>query len=130
MRAHDQGFVAASPEVVYRALAETEAYGSWWTDSAAGGSDRAVRLRLEPRRVAEATAERHREGIGLFLRLGAPYDGTLEWYLEPFDDGTIVNVLLDADLGGGGTAVRRVRRMRSAIRRGLVGLKGRLEWPE
>lgn len=123
-RAHDQGFVAAPPDAVYRSVAETGTYGSWWPDASDAG-DGMVRLGLEPRRVTEARPERHRRGIGLFLSLGRPYDGTLEWYLEPFDDGTIVNVFIDVNLTG--PVSRRLQRVRSAIRRGLVGLKESLE---
>jgi hypothetical protein len=125
-RAHDQGFVSAPPVAVYRSLADTGSYGLWWSD-AMRGADGDLRLRLEPRRVADAIPERHREGIGLFLRLGRPYDGTLEWYLEPLEDGTMVNVLLDVTLSGGRRAERRLRRVRSSIRRALVALKKELE---
>jgi hypothetical protein len=47
----------------------------------------------------------------------------MEWFLEPFQEGTVVNCILDLDLAGGwrGTS-RRLRRIRTAIRRGLVGL--------
>ena len=61
----------------------------------------------------------------MFIELGPPLNGTLEWYLEPFEEGTIVNALLDAELPGGGA--RRLRRIRAQIRRGLVGLKTALE---
>ena len=126
-RAHDQGFVDAPPGIVYRSLSDIGAYASWWADAAGGESEGVVRIRLEPRLVTEARPERHREGVGLFLRLGPPYDGTLEWYLERFEDGTVVNVFLDVGLAGRGDGSRRLRRIRSAIRRGLVGLKARLE---
>lgn len=123
-RAHDQGFVAAPPQAVYRKVADTESYASWWAD-ALEGSNGTVRLRLEPRRVAEAGGERYRDSMGLFLRLGSPYDGTLEWYLEPLEDGTMVNVFLDVNLRR--SATRRLRRVRTSIRRALVGLKKELE---
>lgn len=49
--------------------------------------------------------------------------GTLEWYLEPFQEGTIVNVLLDVEAGSGARrSERRLVRMRSSVRRALVGL--------
>ena len=127
IRAHDQGFVAAPPAAVYRALADTGQYASWWKDAVAGDADGVVRIRLEPRRDTEARPERHRDAMGLFLRLGSPYDGTLEWYLESFQEGTIVNVFLEVNLAGRGNGQRRLRQMRSAIRRGLVGLKARHE---
>jgi uncharacterized protein YndB with AHSA1/START domain len=123
-RAQDQGFVGAPPDVVYRAVADTRSYASWWAD-AGESSDGRVPLRLEPRRVTKAGAEQHRQAIGLFLRLGSPYDGTVEWYLEPLEDGTMVNVFLDVNLGR--SATRRLRRIRTSIRRALVGLKKELE---
>jgi hypothetical protein len=66
--------------------------------------------------------------LGLVIALGPPYDGTLEWYLESFEEGTIVNSLMDLELQGGRRrASRALRRMRSSVHLGLVGLKRHLE---
>jgi hypothetical protein len=62
--------------------------------------------------------------VGLYL---VSPDEELEWYLEPFDDGTIVNVFLQVSDAPGRRGERRLRRMRGSIRAGLVGLKRRLE---
>jgi hypothetical protein len=60
--------------------------------------------------------------VGLFLNL-SPASGTLEWYLERFEEGTVINCFLDLDLHGGSSrALRRLRRIRTAVRAGLVGL--------
>lgn len=127
VNAHDQGFVAVPPERVYEAVAEPDGYERWWPGALEQGPDGARRLRLGGRR-AELSVERVREGVGLFLRLGPPLGGTLEWYLEPFEDGTIVSCIVDLDLDGGPRrSARRLHRIRTDVRRGLVGLKGALE---
>jgi uncharacterized protein YndB with AHSA1/START domain len=124
--AHDQGFVAAPPDRVYEVLADLPAYPRWWP--AATARDGEVRLGLSRRGASSAAPERPRRGLGLFLRLGPPNPGTLEWYLEPFADGTVVNCLLDVNLRGGSRTTRSaLRRLRVEVRRGLVGLKRDLE---
>lgn len=126
-RSHDQGFVAAPAGDVYGAVADLGRYQAWW-DSVHVDPGTPARISLEPRVPVPVRREGERQGTGLFLALGSPYDGTLEWYLEPFDDGTIVNCFLDVDLAGGPRrARRRLLRLRSSIRRGLVGLKRALE---
>jgi hypothetical protein len=105
--AHDQAFVSAPPEAVYERLADLSSHPKWWPG-----------LRTTPR------GNRHRPGVGLFVELGEPYRGTVEWYLEPFQDGTVVNCIVDLDLPGGARAsARRLRGIRSGIRRKLVGLE-------
>jgi hypothetical protein len=128
LKAHDQGFVAASPGRVYGALADLGGYPAWWAGATSDPESDRVRLGLEPGRGVEATAERRREGLGLFLRLGPPLHGTLEWYLEPFEEGTMVNCFLDVEPPGGRwRASRRLPHLRAGVRRGLVGLKMALE---
>lgn len=121
--AHDQGFVAASPPRVYGVLADVESYPAWWP-SARG--DRPA-LRLAGGTLTMRAGD-HRPDVGLILHLGGPFAGTLEWYLEPEMDGTIVNSILNLDLPGGRRrSERRLLRARVAIHEGLVRLKGRLE---
>jgi hypothetical protein len=120
LRSHDQGFVAAAPAAVYGKLADPATYPSWW----AGSKPEGDRVSLPLGRPA-AQMERERDGIGLHLVFG---NESLEWYLEPFEEGTIVNAFLD--LRAAGSARRSARgllRMRSSVRRGLVGLKKHLE---
>jgi uncharacterized protein YndB with AHSA1/START domain len=125
VHAHDQGFVSASPQRVYEVLADLGAYPRWWPGAAT--ADGKVRVPLWGRH-SEASAERHRPGTGLYLRLGSPSLGTLEWYLEPFEAGTVVSCLLDLELAGGPRKLRRsLRKARSEVRKGLVGLKRELE---
>jgi hypothetical protein len=122
LRSHDQGFVLAPPPAVYRRVADPLSYPSWWpgvrTTPVAGG------LRLELGGEAwTAGPEGQRDDVGLFLALSGPPEGRLEWYLEPFEEGTVVSALLDLELPGGlRRSGRRLRRIRAALRRGLVGL--------
>lgn len=103
-------------------LADLRAYPTWWPGAKAGAEDVLLPLRRAP---ARATADRHRNQVGLHL---VSKDEDLEWYLEPFDDGTIVNVFLEIDAARAGRrSARRLLEIRGAIRRGLVGLKRRLE---
>jgi uncharacterized protein YndB with AHSA1/START domain len=114
VRAHDQGFVAAPPDRVYRTLTDQSTYPGWWPGARVQGG--ALRVPL-PRPVG-VQLHGHREGIG--LHLAAP-SAALEWYLEAFDDGTVVNAFLE--LPDGSTARRRpLLRLRGRLRQALVGL--------
>ena len=121
LRSHDQGFVAAHPERVYETLANPASYAAWWPGARVVPEGVLLPFRRRPR---PATADRHRNDVGLHL---VSPDEELEWYLEPFDDGTIVNVFLQLTDAQGRSSHRRLRRMRGAVRTGLVGLKRRLE---
>ena len=122
MRSHDQGFVPAGPAQVYEVLADLRSYPSWWPGAQVSSEGVALPLR---RGLRAARADRLRDDLGLHLLA----DGQdLEWYLDPFDDGTIVNVFLEVpDAPPGRRGERRLLRMRGAVRRGLVGLKRRFE---
>lgn len=123
--AHDQGYVEAPASRVYGALADLEAYPGWWPGARWDGR---LALRLGGRRGFLARDERHRAEVGLFLMLEGPAAGSLEWHLEPLEDGTIVNGILNLDLPGGRRrSERRLLRARAAVHRGLVGLKRALE---
>lgn len=120
IRSHDQGFVAAPPGDVYSVISTPSTYPGWWAGSelAAGG------LRIP---VAAGVVERSGERDGVGLHLGSA-DVSLEWYLEPFDDGTIVNALLDLPAPRARwRARRRLLRKRGGVRRGLTGLKASME---
>lgn len=102
-------------------LAQPDSYSTWWPGAEPLEERVLLPLRRRPR---PAVAERHCNGVGLHL---VSPDEELEWYLEPFDDGTIVNAFLEVPDAPGRRAERRLRRMRASIRAGLVGLKVRLE---
>ncbi len=119
----DQGFVPAPPDAVYPRLADLERYGEWWPRSRARRESGAVELRLPGGPSAIASVRKVRPGIGLVIGLdGSRLGGSLEWYLEPFKDGTVVNAILDLERAGR----RRTLRLRRGIRTGLVALR-RLE---
>lgn len=127
MDAVDQGFVDASPASVYRILADVSSYPIWWPGVEVRSSGAVVRLGLPGGPSVPAIAEGHREGVGLILRLDPPLPGTLEWYLEPFEDGTVVNSILRVDVPGGPRrSARRFDRLRAGIHRGMVALRKRL----
>jgi uncharacterized protein YndB with AHSA1/START domain len=123
VRAHDQGFVLAPPAAVYATVSQPASYPSWWPGATCDADGRStLRLPLEPGRRSPASVERHRPDVGAFLSLPG-YRGTLEWYLEPFQEGTIVNGLLDVEAAGGRRgSERRLLRMRTSVRGALVGL--------
>jgi hypothetical protein len=123
VRAHDQGFVPAPPTAVYAAVSQPASYPSWWPGATCDGDQgSALRLPLESGKGRSASVERHRPDVGVFLSLPV-YRGTLEWYLEPFQDGTIVNGILDVEAARAGRwSQRRLLRMRASVRRALVGL--------
>ncbi|HEX9376333.1 MAG TPA: hypothetical protein VGB19_08855 [Actinomycetota bacterium] len=126
VRTWDQGFVGASPGRVFEVLREPEGYPAWWPGVRRLGDGR---LRLPGMRPATVTVDRVRPGVGLFVRLsGGPggLEGHLEWYLEPFEEGTMVNGI--TDLGAGRRwPPRRVLRIRSGLRSAMVALKEMLE---
>lgn len=117
----DQGFVAAPPAAVYPELADLARYERWWPRWSAG-------LHLGGRASLAARAEGHRQDVGLILHIEGRVTGTLEWYLEPFEEGTIVYAILNLDVAAGERrTARRLLRARSELRRALVALKRRLE---
>ena len=119
VRAHDQGFVSASPSRVYRTLLDLDSYPGWWPGSRVGRDGLALPL---SRSASGVRSERERNDEGLHLVFEG---GSLEWYLEPFDDGTIVNAFLDVGPNAG--RPRGLLRLRAGVRDALVGLKRRLE---
>jgi hypothetical protein len=127
-QAWDQGVVWAEPSHVYRALSDPAGYGAWWPGARASLDDGRVTLRIPGLPGLRVVTERLREGVGLFLRLEGDLSGNMEWYLEPFEEGTIVSCLVELEIPGGPRrSGRALRRLRAAVRRGMVGLKRALE---
>lgn len=77
----DQTFIAAAPERVAERLAARNKWGRWWPD-----------LRLD---VREDRAEK-----GIRWMVGGALTGTMEVWLEPELDGTIVHYFLHAEPAG------------------------------
>ncbi|MFD1813071.1 polyketide cyclase / dehydrase and lipid transport [Rhodococcus gannanensis] len=77
----DQTFVAAAPERVAESLAARRKWGRWWPD-----------LRLD---VREDRAEK-----GIRWTVDGALTGTMEVWLEPELDGTIVHYFLHAEPAG------------------------------
>ncbi|HET9138744.1 polyketide cyclase / dehydrase and lipid transport [Actinophytocola sp.] len=108
----DETFLVAPPKVVAAVFAEPDAWRRFWPD-----------LRLE------VYADRGDEGLRWTIQ-GA-LTGTMEVWLEPVLDGTVLHYFLRADLGAGPRRPRDLRRER--VRRALaakslaLGLKSRLE---
>lgn len=124
MHAHDQGFLEAPPSAVYRTLEDVPRYGLWWPGIGVDTQGEEIRLVLGPGVSGTARIEGRRQDVGLVVALGPPARAKLEWYLEPFEEGTIVNAILHLDLPArGGRADRALRRTRASVRRGLVGLR-------
>ncbi len=77
----DQTFIAAAPERVAECLSAQRKWGRWWPD-----------LRLD---VREDRAEK-----GIRWTVGGALTGTMEVWLEPELDGTIVHYFLHAEPAG------------------------------
>ncbi|EME21692.1 hypothetical protein [Rhodococcus triatomae] len=77
----DQTFIAAAPERVAECLAARRKWGRWWPD-----------LRLD---VREDRAEK-----GIRWTVDGALTGTMELWLEPELDGTIVHYFLHAEPAG------------------------------
>jgi hypothetical protein len=108
----DETFLVVPPKLVAAVFAEPDAWRRFWPD-----------LRLE------VYADRGDEGLRWTVR-GA-LSGTMEIWLEPVLDGTVLHYFLRADLSGGAHRPRDLRRER--VRRALaakslaLGLKRVLE---
>lgn len=112
----DQGFVPEPPGRVYARLADVDAYPEWWT----GVRTRDGTIAIPGLPHSEVTVERDRPRVGLVLRLrGGGVDASLEWYLERFKEGTVVNAILELDE----TGERRRMRVRRGLREAMVALR-------
>jgi uncharacterized protein YndB with AHSA1/START domain len=125
---HDQGYVKAPPVTVFGVLNEPSRYATWWPRARSRTRDGRLEVAFLDRRHCFVEIDGQRPGVGLVLRLGGDLAGTLEWYLEPFWEGTIVNAIVNIDVPGGPRrAARDLLRVRAALRRGMVALASAVE---
>ena len=127
MRSLDHGFVRARPARVFEVLRDPAGYPAWWPGARALGDGR-LRLPGLPPVLMEPGGVR--PGTGLHLRISGgrreALDGHLEWYVEAFEEGTLVSCIADLRAARPWRP-RRVLRMRAGVRSALVALKGMLE---
>ena len=120
----DQGFVLAAPGRVFELVCDPAGYPSWWPRVRTDGEGR---LRLPELGSVAAAVDVVREGIELVVPVGGRrVRGHLQWYLEEFEEGTIVYGITDVQTTRRWSA-RRVLRHRTSMRRALVALKERME---
>ena len=124
LAAADQGYVAAPPARVFELLGDPATYSRWWPGVRSDGPGR---LEVPALGALEVVVDGVRADVGLYCRFRARrVEGHLEWYLEPFREGTVVycitNIWTDRRW-----SERRSIRLRSAIRSAMVALKGILE---
>ncbi|HEX2267510.1 MAG TPA: hypothetical protein VHI97_04820, partial [Actinomycetota bacterium] len=125
---HDRGWVPGPPKDVYRIVESIRTYPSWWRGIKVDEreTERHVTLTVPALGQVKASAAGQRPGVGLIIQLAGDVDGVLEWFLEPFEQGTVANVLLRL-----ATRPRRWKRRerayRSAVRDGLVAIRTMFE---
>ena len=125
---HDRGWVPGPPHDVYRIVESIHTYRSWWhgIELDEGETERHVTLTLPALGRVKASAAGQRPGAGVIIQLVGDVDGVLEWFLEPFKEGTVANVFLRL-----AARPRRWKRgeetYRSAIRASLVALRTMFE---
>ena len=127
VRALDHGFVRAKPGRVFEVLRDPAGYPAWWPGARALADGR-VRLPGFPPVRLEAFGVRPGTGVNLRVSDGrrAALGGHLEWYLEAFEEGTVVSCIADLEARRPWSP-RRVLRMRAGVRSAMVALKGMLE---
>ena len=119
----DKGFVRAPPERVFELVRDPFRYPQWWPKVRADG--RGLRLPVLGR--VSVTTEGIRDGVELLVPVAGPrVRGHLQWYIEPFKDGTVVYGITDVQTARR-WSMRRVLRHRASMRRALVALKLWLE---
>ncbi len=121
---HDRGWVPASPDQVHRVLASVATYPSWWRAIRMQEdiSERHLALSVSALGDVSVSVEGDRPGVGLILQVSGDVHGVLEWFLEPFKEGTVVNVFLRLAERPRRWR-RRERAYRAAVRDGLVSLR-------
>jgi uncharacterized protein YndB with AHSA1/START domain len=119
--------VRARPGRVFEVVLDPAGYPAWWPGARALGDGRLALPGIPPARVE---TDRVRPGTGLYVRFGDgrgdASGGHLEWYLEAYEEGTVVSCIADLRVPRAWRE-RRLLRMRAGFRGALVALKGMLE---
>lgn len=124
----DDGYVRAPAADIYRTLTDIGAWPDWWQGTRVAerpGQDHfRVLVGRGPARLGlDVRAHRWRHERGFHLAVTGALTGDIEFWLEPGWDGTVVHHL--ATLTGGRRG--RHRRYRRWVRRGLWGVKDRIQ---
>lgn len=126
----DDGYVRGDAADCYRTLTDVAGWPQWWpgtrVDGLRGNDRFRVRIGRWPRVLGlEVRAHAWRHERGFRLAVSGDLEGEVEFWLEPGWDGTVVHHLATLRGGGRGTA----RRYRRWVRRGLWGVKDRVQAP-
>lgn len=129
----DEIFIRAPQRAIARAILDLSDDSSWWPRARVRGGYGWLEVDAPTRRgrirfKAIVGPVREWEGFGWTLEEGDLL-GRAEFWFEAFKDGTIVHHYLDVERGARGRRrlSARLERHRLAMRRGLNGLKDRLE---
>jgi hypothetical protein len=130
----DTAFVRAPLPLLLGRLSDLDGWPRWWPGmvvrrmpTADGSPLLALELRRDPLRALRLAVvpHAHRPDHGFQLRLSGDLVGRAEFWLDPVATGTVVHHLLAADATR--DPVRSLRTYRAVVRRGLWGLKDRVE---
>jgi hypothetical protein len=116
----DQGFVGVPPVRVFEVLADPAGYPRWWP----GAKERPPGGLLLPGFGPVAVgATGVRPGIGLLVRVkGRGFSGHVEWFLEPYKEGTVINGIVNVE-SKRRWRQRRILAVRAGLRSAMVALR-------
>ena len=119
----DTGFVSAAPRRVFEMLAQPMAYPGWWPGTTGSGSH----LFLPGIGRVSWQEDGVQPDVELTLRVeGRGVRGRVQWYLEPFKEGTVVYGIVDLEADRA-LRPRRQRAIRAGMHGALFALKDLLE---
>ncbi|MDP9341160.1 MAG: hypothetical protein M3Q23_03415 [Actinomycetota bacterium] len=111
--------MGSPPARVFEVLADPAGYPRWWPGAKQRPEGRLVLPGLGSVAV-EATDVR--PGVGLFVQVaGQGFSGHVEWFLEPYKEGTVVNGIVNVE-SAGRWRERRILAVRAGLRSAMVAL--------